>query len=93
MKVLVHDYTQAAKALSLLGRAYRFATSQREPPPAELRDLLEQAMTALDSYLAADNLTEADSDEVYNGLVPYNEIKHLFCNNRKTDNNNANPEC
>lgn len=91
MKVFVHDYTQAAEASSLLGRAYRCATSQREPPPAELRTLLEQAMTALDSYLAHDNLTEADSDEVYNGLVPYNEIEHLFRNINKI-NNNANPK-
>ena len=78
MKVYVHDYTKAAEANRLLGEAYRCATSQREPPPCELRDLLEQAVTALDSYLASDNLVEEDSEEVYNGLVPYNDISHLF---------------
>ena len=60
MKRYVHDYTKAAEARRLLGMAYRCATSQREPPPAELRDLLVQALTALDDYLAADNLKEEE---------------------------------
>ena len=77
MKVYVHDYTKAAEANTLLGKAYRCATSQEEPPSPELRDLLEQAMAALDSYLASDNLVEEDSEEVYNGFVPFNDIIQL----------------
>ena len=78
MKVYVHDYTKAAEALALVGKALSCATSQTEPPSAELRNLLEQAVTALDSYLASDNLVEEDSETVYNGFVPSNDISHLF---------------
>lgn len=78
MRVFVHDYTKAAEASALVGKALRCALSQTEPPPSELRALLEQAATALDTYLASDNLVEEDSDEIYNGFVPFNDISHLF---------------
>ncbi len=79
MKVYVHDYTKAAEARTLLTKACQCANAQDKPLSPELRALLQQARDALDSYLDSDeSLFEEDSEDVYNGFVKYNDIKHLI---------------